>query len=103
MVVTLVLITFSFISNSALTSTVKNVTDKIDVSVFLAPSVTDQQRQDFMNQLQANENVASVSYVSRDQAVANYREQNKDNPQLLQALDLAGNVLPASIQIKSKD
>lgn len=103
MMVTLVLMTFSFISNSALTSTIKSVTDKIDVSVYLLPTVTQAQVDAFEHSLTSSSNVAAVTYVSRAQAVANYRLENKNNPQLLQALDLAGDALPASIQIKAKD
>lgn len=103
MMVTLVLMTFSYISNSALSSTIKNVTDKIDVSVFLLPTVTPAQVDDFKQALEANPNVAAIKYVSKDQAVAAYKEQNKNNPQLLQALDTTGDILPASLQIKAKD
>lgn len=103
MMVTLILMTFSFISNSALTSTIKNVTDKIDVSVYLAADVTQSQVDQFTRSLQSAPNVASVSYVSRADALANYRALNKNNPQLLRALDVAGDALPASLQIKAKD
>ncbi len=103
MMVTLILLTFSFISNSALTSTIKNVNDKIDVSVYLASTVTQAQVDTLKNELQASPNVISVTYISRAEALAAYREQNKHNAQLLQALDVAGDALPASIDIKAKD
>jgi len=103
MMVTLILMTFSFISNQALTHTIKSVTDKIDVSVYLLPTVTPDQANSFEQRLEATPNVASVSYVSQAQAVANYKSENANNPQLLQALDIAGGALPASIQIKAKD
>lgn len=103
MMVTLILMTFSFISNQALSHTIKSVTDKIDVSVYLLPSVTQAQVDSFEQRLLSSANVSGVSYVSQAQAVADYRDQNKGNPQLLQALDIAGNALPASIQIKAKD
>jgi len=103
MMVTLILMTFSFISNSALTSTIKSVTDKIDVSVYLAPTVTQAQVNTFESNLLASPNVQGVTYMSQAQAVAAYRQQNKNNQQLLQALDIAGDALPASIQVKAKD
>lgn len=103
MTVTLVLMTFSYISNSALSSTIKSVTDKIDVSVFLLPTATQDQVDTFKMSLLANPNVSKVNYVSAAQAVANYKDQNKANPQLLAALDTAGDILPASLQIKAKD
>jgi cell division transport system permease protein len=103
MMVTLVLMTFSYISNSALTSTIKSVTDKIDVSVYLKSTVTPDQVDDFKHSLLANSNVVSVDYISRAQALAAYRDLHKNNQQLLQALDIAGDALPASIQVKARD
>ncbi len=103
MTVTLVLVTFSYISNSALTSTIKTVTDKIDVSVYLNTAVTPPQLDGFKKSLLAAPNVSEVNYVSQAQALADYRSQNQNNPQLLAALDIAGDALPASLEIKAKD
>ena len=103
MTVTLTLIMLSFISNLALTATIKGVTDKIDVSIFLKNDLTPAQIQTLETNLKKSSNVESLTYVSPQQAVANYKEQNKNNPQLIAALDQAGNALPSSIQIKAKD
>lgn len=103
MTVTLTLVVVSFISNLALTATIKGVTDKIDVSVYLKDGLSQTQIADFEKRLQASGNVASLTYVSSAQAVANYKDQNKNNPQLIQALDEAGDALPSSVQVKAKD
>ncbi len=103
MTVTLSIVAISFISNLALTSTIKGVTDKIDVSVYLKSGVTQEQVDSFTKSLKDSPNVAGVTYLSEAQAIAQYREQNKTNKQLLAALDIAGNALPSSLQIKAKD
>jgi len=103
MTVTLTLIMISFISNMALTATIKGVTDKIDVSIFLKNNLTPSQISSFKKSLENSGNVASITYVSPTQAVANYKEQNKNNPQLIAALDQAGEALPSSVQVKAKD
>jgi cell division transport system permease protein len=103
MTVTLVIVVISFISNLALTATIKGVTDKIDVSVFIKNTSTPDQINAFEQSLRATGNVASLIYISPEQAVTNYKDQNKDKPSLIMALDTAGNVLPSSIQIKAKD
>jgi len=103
MTVTLSIVAISFISNLALTSTIKGVTDKIDVSVYLKSGVTQEQVDAFTKSLKDSPNVAGVTYLSEAQAIAQYREQNKSNKQLLAALDIAGNALPSSLQIKAKD
>jgi cell division transport system permease protein len=103
MTVTLTLVATSFIANLALTATIKGVTDKIDVSVFLKNTVTPDQITAFEQALKSTGNVASLTYISPTQAVMNYKDQNKARPDLIAALDAAGNVLPSSIQIKAKD
>lgn len=103
MTVTLVLMTFSYISNSALTSTIKTVTDKIDVSVYLNAAATPPQVTAFEKSLTAAPNVLAVNYISQAQALTDYRVLNKNNPQLLSALDIAGDALPASLDIKARD
>jgi cell division transport system permease protein len=103
MTITLSIVVLSFISNSALTSTIKGVTDKIDVSIYLNDAVTPDQRLAFQHALEANSNVESVTYRSKAQALSIYEAQNKNNPTILQGLQFAGNPLPASFQIKAKD
>jgi cell division transport system permease protein len=103
MTITLTIIVISFISNSALTSTIKGVTDKIDISIYLKDSVTPAQRDAFQTSLKSQENVESIRYLSKDDALALYKEENKNNPTLIKGLEFAGNPLPASFRIKAKD
>ena len=103
MTLTLTIIVISFISNLALTSTIKGVTDKIDVTVFLKPDITQTEVEAFTKSLTQSPNVASVEYVTKEQALAAFKEKNKANLPTLQALIQAGNVLPASLNIKAKD
>ena len=101
MTLTLTIIVISFISNLALTSTIKGVTDKIDVTVYLKTDITQKEVDAFTKSLTSSSNVAGVQYLSKEKALASYQEKNKNNPQLLQALAQAGNVLPASLNIKA--
>jgi cell division transport system permease protein len=103
MTITLSIIIISFISNSALTSTIKGVTDKIDISIYLLDTVTPAQRMAFQNTLLTSPNVASVHYTSKDEALADYTAKHATDQKLLQALQIAGNALPASLQVKAKD
>jgi cell division transport system permease protein len=103
MTITLTIVVFSFISNSALTSTIKGVTDRIDVSIYLLDSVTPQQRDTLQAALAADPNVANVTYRSKAQALAIYKQQIAGNQRLLEGLQLTGNPLPASFQVRAKD
>jgi cell division transport system permease protein len=103
MSVTLTLVAVSYIANVALTSTIKNVVQKIDISVFLKDADTPDQVKTLTAQLEKLENVQNVKYVSKNDALKEYRSQNADNPKLLEAVTEADNPLPASLQIKAKD
>lgn len=103
MTITLTIVVVSFISNSALTSTIKGVTNKIDISIYLKDSTTPAMTQQFQQALLADPNVASVAYTSKDQALADYRAEHANDPTLLQGLQYAGNPLPASFAVKAKD
>lgn len=103
MTVTLTLIAVSYIATSALNTTIKGVVDKIDVSVYLNDATTPEQVTSLQTRLKAIDNVSSIKFVSKNDALAQYREQNKANPELLKAVSETDNPLPASIQIKVKD
>ena len=103
MTVTLSIVITSFFSTSALNATIKSVTDKIDVSVYLKDDVTQDQINKAKQELFGTGNVKAVNYVSKEQALKDYREANKNNATLLQAISETNNPLPASLQVKSKD
>jgi cell division transport system permease protein len=103
MVITLTIVLFSIIANATFANTVKQITDKIDISVYLKDNVTDQQRNKLIDDIKGIENVRSVEYVSKDQALEAYKKQNEGNLDLLLAISQTDNPLPASLQIKPKD
>jgi cell division transport system permease protein len=103
MVVTLTIVLFSIVANATFTNTIKQITDKIDISVFLKDSVTIEQRNDLIDQIKHLPNVKGVKYLSKADALKKYEQQNADNPDLLLAVNEANNPLPATIQVKPID
>ncbi len=103
MTVTLTIVVISFISNSALTDTVKGLTDKIVLSVYLQDTITDQQKTLVEDRLKATGNVQQIDYISKADAVAHFKDQNKNNPTQLEAIEITGNTLPASYEVHLKD
>ncbi|PID31826.1 hypothetical protein CR970_03610 [Candidatus Saccharibacteria bacterium] len=103
MVITLTIILFSVIANATLSNTVRQITDKIDVSVFLKDDIDAEQLDSLQADLRAMPNVKSVEYVSKEDALDIYKEQNKDNVDLLLAISQTDNPLPASLKIKPND
>lgn len=105
MVITLTIILFSFIANATFNKTINEITEKIDISVYLKDEVAadDTQRNQLIDNVKSIENVREVSYVSKEQALDAYKEANQDNPDLLNAISQTDNPLPASLQIKPHD
>jgi len=103
MVVTLTIILFSVITNATFVNTIAQITDKIDISVFLKDSDTTQQSAQLVSELQKLPNVKSVTYLSKAQALKQYIAQNAGNQQLLLAINDTSNPIPATIIIKPND
>lgn len=103
MIITLTIILFSVIVNATFSNTVAQITDKIDVSLYLKDSVDQTQAQALVKQLKALPSVKQVTYLSKEQALTAYEQQNAGNQQLLQAITETDNPLPATIRIKPID
>jgi cell division transport system permease protein len=103
MFITLTIVLFSVIVNATFAHTVQQITDKIDISVYLIDDIKDSQREKLINDLKSIDNVKSIEYVSKDQALELYKKQNADNIDLLVAISQTDNPLPASLQVKPKD
>ncbi|HTE58485.1 MAG TPA: permease-like cell division protein FtsX [Verrucomicrobiae bacterium] len=103
MVITLTIILFSIIANATFSNTIQQITDKIDISVYLKDSVTADQRNKLISDIKAFQNVREVTYVSKEQALEVYKAANKENIDLLLAISQTDNPLPASLQVKPRD
>lgn len=103
MVVTLTIVLFSLITSAAFNHTISQINSKINISIYLSDSTTTQQRESLMDKLRQLSEVKSVSFVSKDQALAEYKIENANNKDLLQAINETGNPLPASIEIDPVD
>ena len=103
MVITLTIILFSVISSATFNNTVQQITDKIDISVYLKDDVGAQKREEVIKQFEDLNNVRSVQYISKVQALEDYKKANQDKPDLLAAISQTDNPLPASLRIKPKD
>ena len=103
MVITLTIILFSLIANATFSNTIHQITDKIDVSLYLKDTVTTTQTNDLLAQLKKLPAVKRVTYLSKQQALDAYRQQNSGNAQLIAAINETDNPLPATIRIAPID
>jgi cell division transport system permease protein len=100
MAITLTILLFAVVANSTFRHTIADITSHIDVSIYLKDDVTSPQLNQLTGQLKGLPDVKLVSYVSKDQALKNYQQQNINNTDLLSAISETGNVLPASLTLK---
>ena len=91
------------ISNAAMTSTLQDLTNKVDVTVYFQTNASQEQIEQIQKSLQALPEVASIEYVSREQALADFRERHQNDQLTIQALDELGtNPLGASLEVRAK-
>jgi len=74
---------------------------KIEVSIFLATDVTEEQRQSLQDALEADDEVRQVTYVSQEAAYAAFKQLFESAPALVEATK--PEALPASFRIKLVD
>lgn len=103
MTVTLTIVLFSLITNATFANTIAQITNKIDISVYLKDEISTSDRDKLLEGLKGLPNVKAVKYLSKEQALENYRKQNAGNEQLLSAISSTDNPLPATIQVKPRD
>ncbi len=105
-VIVLALIVFeSLIVFSVITKTsVALLKEKIDISVYFKPTAPEEEILKIKKAIENLPETESVEYVSREKALATFKEAHKDDPAISQALsELAENPLSALVNIKAKD
>jgi len=90
MVVTLTIVLFSVVTSATFNNTIAQINDKIKISVYLNDSVTKEQADELMDKLRKMPSVRAVSYVSKDEALAEFRVEHNNNKELLQAIGETG-------------
>jgi cell division transport system permease protein len=104
MTITLFVLASLLIGNAALSATLSDLTDQVDVTVYFTPDATVDQIQAVQTDVQALPEVQSVTYISSDQALADFQQRHANDQLTLQALnELTGNPLGAELEVRAKD
>lgn len=74
---------------------------KPQVTVFLIPKAGKLEADNLTTKLKATGKVASTHYVSKEDALEIYRQQNKSDPLLLEMV--TADILPASLEVSAND
>ncbi|MEX2090919.1 MAG: permease-like cell division protein FtsX [Candidatus Paceibacterota bacterium] len=105
-VMTLVLMLFAgLMAVNFLSSTiVSNLEDKVDISVYFKNEASENEIKEVRQQLEALGFVARVEYISRDQALEDFRQRHAGDALIQESLsELEDNPLQASLNIKAND
>lgn len=85
-------------------SAVDAIKEKIDLSLYLKSDASESEILALQQKISALERVKEVKYISKQEALDFFREKNKDNPEILQALlELGRNPLSPSLIISPQD
>ena len=104
MIITLFVVVTLMISSAALKSVLTDLTNKVDVTVYFTTAATQDQMDQLQQSVKALPEVASVTYVSRDDALAQFQTRHKNDQLTMQALQgLGENPLGASLEIRAKE
>tara|TARA_B100000745_G_scaffold264490_1_gene189214 strand:- start:11459 stop:12397 length:939 start_codon:yes stop_codon:yes gene_type:complete len=90
--------------SAALDATLTQLEEKVDINVYFLTSAPEDEMLALRDSVQELPEVASVEYVSREEALAQFRERHKNDQLTLQALDeLEENPLGASLAVRAKE
>lgn len=104
MFITLFMISSLIFMSAILQFSLNEIKDKVDINVYFS---LDAKETDIFSLKKSIENIIevdSVVYISREQALENFKERHKDDSRTLEALsELDDNPLSASLNIKAKE
>ena len=102
--ITLFVASALMISTAALQSVLTELTQKVDITVYFTTNATSDQVQQLQDSIKALPEVASVTYVTREQALASFQERHKNDQLIIQALqELGENPLGSALEVRAKD
>jgi cell division transport system permease protein len=94
------LIMFGVITHAAASA----IQDKIDISVYFNTNTSEDEILNIQQSLKGLSQVASVNYISQDQALATFQQNHASDPTVSQAINqLDTNPLEASLNVTAKD
>jgi cell division transport system permease protein len=105
-VMALVLLLFAglMVVNYISTQIVGGLENKVDVSVYFKNDASEDQIISIKNDLMSQSEVANITYISKDQALTDFKAKHAGDALIQQSLqELADNPLQASLNIKAKD
>ena len=103
MTITLLIIFMTVAAQNILSESVKDIAEKVDMSIYLETGTTYEQALPSITDLKQQSNVKDVTFISSDEAREKAAEDNKTDSEMLDAITQATNKLPAILRIQLYD
>jgi cell division transport system permease protein len=102
--ITLSIITSFYLFGAVFDYTLEQVKEKVDVRVYFTTDATEEQATDVRAKLLGLSDVKTVTYISREQALSDFKKKHEGDQLTLQALEeLGNNPFGASLSVIAKD
>lgn len=104
MVVTLTVVLGLFFSQAILDATLKTIESRVDVTIYLSETISEDTIFSMQKDLESMPEIRDVTYISKEEALALFRERHANDNLTLQALEeVELNPLSPSFVIHAKD
>lgn len=104
MTITLIILSVLSLLFVITNSSVKTIQQRVDISAYFKNGLAEDQILSVRDQLEQNDLIEEVRYVSAEDALAKFKETHKNDPLLIESVgELNENPLPATLQIKAKN
>lgn len=103
-VLTFISINFLIVVNIVTDSAINIVKNKVDISIYFRPDVTEPQVLEVRTYLSSLTQVKDINYVSQQEALQNFRQLHRQDKTIIESLaELEENPIGATLQVKAKD
>ncbi len=98
---TILLVSSLFLIKGGANSVINSLEKKVDISVYFNQDISEEQILKIKDDVNKLNEVKSIEYVSREEALSRFMERYKDNSVVIEALSEVGNPLMASLNIRA--
>lgn len=103
MAITLLIVFMTLVSRNVLLETVAEISRSVDMSIYLESDAPEDKIIELKGDIEKLDNVDSVRYISSAEARQDQAEQNKHDPEMLEAIREASNRLSATLRVSLVD
>lgn len=88
--VTISLFTFLFASQGIVSHLISQIEEKIDISVYIKPDVTQEEVLEVKDRLADLPEVKNITFLSKDEVLEEFKQRHVDDPVVLESLEVVG-------------